>query len=361
MKSKKPALSEKRWNSKFKKLLVYIMIIVTILTSLGIFILKDFGLGYKYYEINEIESIYIGATQEKDFLDKTIENYIEGLKQEGYFVEDYVLTERFINHFTIIPKADIKNDDIRKVITDSLDVSILATKLNLANDETTYYFKTQQECDDFVNSLNEYIEQDSNSEGISENYRKITSQEILDKKIESVKQEKLEKDKKEEEERIAAQLAKQQVKQKSVTSRSATSSRKEVQSIEDTYVESSYSGGAPLASYVYISSPFGMRHGKMHTGTDFAASSGTSVFAWKSGTVIQAGWNGSYGNFIAIQHNDGTVSRYAHLSGYACSSGQTVSQGQTIGYVGSTGNSTGAHLHFEIMIGGSFVNPMNYL
>lgn len=104
-----------------------------------------------------------------------------------------------------------------------------------------------------------------------------------------------------------------------------------------------------------------MRNGRMHTGVDFAASSGTKIFAWKTGTVSVANWNGDYGNFIEIKHNDGTISRYAHLSGYACSKGQTVEAGQTIGYVGSTGNSTGPHLHFEIKVNGSFVNPLNYL
>ena len=67
------------------------------------------------------------------------------------------------------------------------------------------------------------------------------------------------------------------------------------------------------------------------------------------------------GDCSIIQHNDGTVSRYAHCSGFAINAGQTVSQGQTIGYVGTTGNSTGNHLHFEIQINGSFVNPLNYL
>lgn len=343
MKNKKPALSEKRWSNRFKKLLVYIMIIVTILTSLGIFILKDFGLGYKYYEINNLGSTYIGATQEENFINKTIEEYIEDLKDKGYYIVNYSLNKNFVEHFTIIPMSTTNEEDIKNIIIGNLNVSILTTKLNIENDETTYYFRTQQECDDFIKTLNGYIEQKSNSEGTTEDYKIITSQEVLDNKLESVKQKK-----------AKAEAAKKKVNQTTVTSRSSTTSRQEI-------INNNYSGGAPLASYVYISSPYGMRHGKMHTGTDFAASAGTSVFAWKSGTIIQASWNGSYGNFISIQHNDGTVSRYAHLSGYACSVGQCVTQGQTIGYVGSTGNSTGAHLHFEIMINGNFVNPINYL
>ncbi|HIR74365.1 TPA: M23 family metallopeptidase, partial [Candidatus Ventrenecus avicola] len=125
--------------------------------------------------------------------------------------------------------------------------------------------------------------------------------------------------------------------------------------------QSSYSSGAPLATYSYISSYYGMRNGKMHTGVDFAAPAGTKIYAWKAGKVIQASWSGSYGNFIVIQHNDGTISRYAHCSGYACSKGDVVSKGQVIGYVGTTGNSTGNHLHLEIKVNGSFVNPLNYL
>ena len=99
----------------------------------------------------------------------------------------------------------------------------------------------------------------------------------------------------------------------------------------------------------------------MHTGVDFAANGGTPIYAWKSGKVTYRGWNGNYGNFVEIDHGDGTVSRYAHMSGYNCSLGDTVSAGYTIGYVGTTGNSTGNHLHFEIKINGSFVNPLNYL
>ena len=92
-----------------------------------------------------------------------------------------------------------------------------------------------------------------------------------------------------------------------------------------------------------------------------AANGGTPIYAWKSGTITYRGWNGSYGNFVEIEHGDGTVSRYAHMSGYNCSLGDTVSAGETIGYVGTTGNSTGNHLHFEIKVNGNFVNPLNYL
>ena len=123
----------------------------------------------------------------------------------------------------------------------------------------------------------------------------------------------------------------------------------------------SNSGILPIVSYSYISSYYRSASRPSHTGVDFAATKGTSILAYKSGTVTRASWNGNYGMCIEIQHSNGEKTRYAHCSGYNVSVGQTVSQGQVIGYVGSTGNSTGPHLHFEIMINGSFVNPLNYI
>jgi murein DD-endopeptidase MepM/ murein hydrolase activator NlpD len=101
-----------------------------------------------------------------------------------------------------------------------------------------------------------------------------------------------------------------------------------------------------------------------HTGVDFRASSGTSVKAVGAGTVVSAGWGGAYGNEVVIRHHDGHYSQYAHLSALNVRSGQSVSGGQQIGYSGSTGNSTGPHLHFEIRTGpgyGSDVDPLSYL
>ncbi|MFE5810089.1 peptidoglycan DD-metalloendopeptidase family protein [Streptomyces sp. NPDC056491] len=101
-----------------------------------------------------------------------------------------------------------------------------------------------------------------------------------------------------------------------------------------------------------------------HTGVDFIASMGTSVKAVGAGTVVSAGWSGSYGNEVVIQHADGKYSQYAHLSQLSVSSGQSVTAGQTIGLSGSTGNSTGPHLHFEIRTTpsyGSDLDPIAYL
>ena len=113
-----------------------------------------------------------------------------------------------------------------------------------------------------------------------------------------------------------------------------------------------------------ISSRFGasssIRSGA-HTGLDIASSSGSPIKAAASGTVTFAGWKGSYGNLLVITHSNGVQTYYGHCSKLYVSSGQTVSQGQTVAAVGSTGNSTGPHLHFEIRVNGVAYNPQKYV
>ena len=122
----------------------------------------------------------------------------------------------------------------------------------------------------------------------------------------------------------------------------------------------------PVASYVYVSSRFGLRvhpitgKTKNHTGIDIASNQGTAVYASDGGSVTLAGWNGGYGNCIMIDHGNGYVTLYGHLSSISVSVGQTVSQGATIGAVGSTGNSTGPHLHFEVLKNGTRIDPEQF-
>lgn len=116
-----------------------------------------------------------------------------------------------------------------------------------------------------------------------------------------------------------------------------------------------------------ITSPFGPREhpvfgsASFHTGIDIGASYGSPIVAADSGTVIMAGWYGGYGQCVVINHGGGIATLYAHASSINVSTGQSVSQGETIAYVGSTGWSTGPHLHFEVQVNGNAVNPMGYL
>ncbi len=113
-----------------------------------------------------------------------------------------------------------------------------------------------------------------------------------------------------------------------------------------------------------ISSRFGERssiRSSIHTGLDIATSSGTGIRATTAGTVTFAGYKGSYGNLIIVNHGNGVETYYAHCSAIYVSPGQSVDSSTTIGAVGATGNATGPHLHFEIRLGGTPVNPQNYL
>jgi murein DD-endopeptidase MepM/ murein hydrolase activator NlpD len=109
-----------------------------------------------------------------------------------------------------------------------------------------------------------------------------------------------------------------------------------------------------------ITSGFGPRWGRMHSGIDISAPGGTPIRAVAAGRVIVAGWMGGYGNLVVIDHGNGLATAYAHQSAIYVGGG-SVSQGQTIGAVGSTGNSTGNHLHFEVRVNGNAVDPMGYL
>ncbi|MER7824731.1 M23 family metallopeptidase [Streptomyces sp. NPDC054945] len=122
--------------------------------------------------------------------------------------------------------------------------------------------------------------------------------------------------------------------------------------VDGSYVSTQYHAGG------------GMWSSGSHTGIDFHAASGTSVHAVGLGTVVEAGWGGAYGNNVVIKHNDGTYTQYGHMSSLNVSVGDQVTPGQQIGLSGSTGNSSGPHLHFEARTGsqyGSDIDPLSYL
>ena len=124
--------------------------------------------------------------------------------------------------------------------------------------------------------------------------------------------------------------------------------------------------GMPLASAV-MTSDFGSRihpilgQRRNHKGIDLAQPTGTPVYATADGMVAKAEWFSSYGNYIQIEHGGELETRYAHLSGYAVVAGQMVHKGDLIGYVGTTGRSTGPHLHYEVRVAGEAVDPRPYM
>ena len=131
-----------------------------------------------------------------------------------------------------------------------------------------------------------------------------------------------------------------------------------------------YIGGAmcwPSQASTRITSPFGWRYLSLlggrnyHTGVDIGAAGGTNILAANSGKVIKAGWNNSYGYMVMIDHGGGIVTLYAHSSKLLVKTGDVVARGQVIALIGSTGMSTGNHLHFEVRVNGAYKNPLNYI
>ncbi|MGW2720301.1 M23 family metallopeptidase [Streptomyces sp. NPDC001492] len=152
----------------------------------------------------------------------------------------------------------------------------------------------------------------------------------------------------------AAAKAKQEREAKERAAREAERKRLNtfVAPISNSYVSTGYRASSSLWS------------SGSHTGIDFHAASGTAVHAVGSGTVVQTGWGGAYGNQIVIKMQDGTYTQYGHLSSIGVSVGQTVTPGQQIGLSGATGNTTGPHLHFEARTTpeyGSDIDPVAYL
>ena len=167
-----------------------------------------------------------------------------------------------------------------------------------------------------------------------------------------------------QEDQLEAEEAKLQAAANAADAEIAAAERELAAQINNVVSESGFMW--PLPGYYNLSSLFAGRihpiTGKPqhHTGIDIPAPSGTDILAAKSGVVTTSTYNNSYGNYVVVSHSDGTSTLYAHMVRRNCSKGDTVSQGQVIGYVGTTGSSTGNHLHFEVRVNGSRVDPINY-
>lgn len=305
-----------------------------IVSVLLIFILLFFSIVPFYYDfdlsnkkvINPCIARRIVIHEEKNIIEQVVHNYLKTLKEQ-----QYCIVSTNINFEKLIESKSLQD----KSIINSLEVIVNSVELNI--DGELFYFKNRNECDTFIEKMKVISpNQPYTIEEKHQELNNLSKQEDLDLKLAAIEKEKV------------VRLAK--VSSRSISSRSGNVNTRRQSNINSV-----------LASYIYISSNYGMRNGKMHTGVDIAASAGTNIYAWKNGTVTFAGWNGNYGYQVIIDHYDGTITSYAHCSSLYVVEGQSVTKGSPIAGVGSTGNSTGPHLHFELKINNSFVNPLNYL
>ena len=335
----------------FKKVLIHTRRSMKLIILISVTILFILAIVASFYKISYSVSLngqMIGYTDNKSKLQTQINEYIEnGENQNTAFVQ----VESLPQYKICLLKKDVSANDVD--IFDKIK-SIGTTYYRyysvLENQEEKVYVPTFTEAEEIVNQLKE--KNSTNIENITISEKYDTELKVMDNIDDAV-----------------ASLYKEPKNVLVASNKKTTSSKKTssgtvntATTISSTKVALGISLSKPVSGI--ISSRFGARssiRSSAHTGLDIATATGTPVTAAASGTVTFSGWKGSYGYLMVVTHSNGVQTYYGHCSKLYCNTGETVSQGQTIAAVGSTGNSTGPHLHFEIRVNGVAYNPQNYL
>lgn len=328
-------------NKKIYSLFEFIILFIFII-FISYKFCKNFNRYYKLTINNEFIGYYSSNEEYNNLLNslyKTNENGIE--------VNNKVEIEPQSNK-VFSYKNNYNNYNKEELINKFINKEFNIYKLQI--DNNIYYFKTQEKAESFKNK----IQGENNS-------LQLQVEKILTKDSNIINTDNLNEEEEIKKYKIVVVAKEEKQEEKKINTQKITSRGGAIKTPTIITTTTTKSKSKIIANYTYISAYFKAKNYSSHTGTDFAAPIGTQVFSWKDGVVEEAGWHGGYGNSILINHNNGQKTRYAHLSKILCRKGQKVSSGTLIGKVGSTGNSTGPHLHFEIIINGNFVNPLNYL
>ena len=337
-------------------------LLVKIRTSLKFIILVSFAtfliiaaviLLYKPIYSVSLNGEIIGYCEDKAKLQEQINDYVENGEEENNNLA-YVSVDKMPTYTLCLLKREITtNDDeiLEKIKTTG--TSYYRYYAILEDDEEKAYVSTYKEAESILSKLKDKNSNNINDLTIAEKYEtelKEFSKEddVVDKLYE----------------RKVVAIAKATTSRYSTSSRASRSDGKLMMSytISRAYVNIGISliqpiSGVITSKYASISS---VRTGA-HTGLDIAAVTGTKIKAAAAGTVVYSGWRGGYGNLVAIDHGNGVQTLYGHCSKRYVSVGDYVSQGTAIAAVGSTGNSTGPHLHLEVRVNGIAYNPQNYV
>lgn len=307
---------------------------------------EDYDLGLismEYGDTVEVVEAYLKEDEITD-LDSAIREVTQEEEKNGTYevVSGDTLSEIAIK--TNIPmdkliemNGSLKDENSMIRVGDELIITVPEPKLAVVRQEEMYYEEDYEEEVIYIDNDDWYTTETKTLQEPSAGHRKVIA-------VVTFKNDK----------ETATEIVKEEVTYKAVPKIVERGTK-----IPPTYIKP-ISGGR-------LSSGFGRRNrptkgaSTYHKGVDWATPTGTAVFASCGGTVSRAGWGSGYGYVVYINHPDGRQTRYGHLSKVLVSSGQTVSQGQKIALSGNTGVSTGPHLHFEILINGSQVNPLNYL
>lgn len=334
----------------FKKILIHTRRSMKIAVLLGIAGIMIAGIVYFFFQTTysvTINGEEVGYTKNKSELQKRINAYIEsGDDDKVAFVQIQNMPE----YEMCLLKRDVQtNDDeiIEKLKSEGIKYYRYYAIVD--DQEEKLYVSTFEEAEKIVNELKEKNSQNKEKLSITEKYeteiKDFTSHEdaIAKLYVEPPK---------------VVQVAK-------VTTTTRYASSGSVNTATTTAggkVDIGISLIKPVSGV--ISSRFGAKssiRSSAHTGLDIATSKGTPIKAAASGTVSFSGWKGSYGNLLVISHGNGVQTYYGHCSALYVTAGTSVTQGQTVAAVGSTGNSTGPHLHLEVRVNGIAYNPQNYV
>lgn len=307
--------------------LIFLIVISAIL------IISIISLFYKVTYSVTLNGEFIGYTNSRTELQEKINMYMEeGETENTAFVEISELPEYSL---CLVKKGNETNDDEMFEKVKQLGTTYYEYYAILEGSEEKYYVATKEQAEDIIKQLTD--KKSSNIKQIA--YNQVFGTEIKDFT---------------ESDKIVTALYKKPVVKNSAGSYTIASST--------TKLDLGISLIKPVSSGYTITSRYGSRWGSTHTGLDVAAPTGTTIVAAASGTVTYVNYsNASYGNCVKISHGNGIETLYAHCNTIGVTQGQTVAQGQAIATVGSTGNSTGPHLHLEIRVNGTTLNPQNYL
>ena len=318
-----------------KEIIKFTEIFATILLILFIVILFRYNILYKV-TINGEE---IGYVKNKNEIEEEINNYIEN-KEEGVAFRNLEAKTEYKPEF--VNKEASNNEEVLEKIKENISTTYTAYGITI-DDAIQTYVSTEEKADKIVADLqNEYKDKLVLNIGVKQVFDKNRIEtEDENTAVSKLKTENLE----------------VKVAQKEEETKKAEEKKKAEEESKVVVAVRPVSGGTITSRYGERSSIRSSRH----TGLDIAVSSGTPIKAAASGTVIFSGYKGSYGYLIKIKCDNGYEMWYGHCSKLYAKSGQRVSAGDRIAAVGSTGNSTGPHLHFEIRKDGKSLNPQNYL
>ena len=293
------------------------------------------GIIYSFYKpvyAVTLNGEFIGYTNDKNKLQETINDEMKGSEQQNIAFVDIETLPEYSLCFVKRSTEDNSEQILEKVR--NLGQTYYKYYAIMLKDEEKYYVATKEEAEEIIDTLKEKKSNNINDIAYTEIYN-------------------VEQGEYTEEDTIVTALYEKKITPSYTSGAYAVASAK---------IDLGINLIAPISYGYTITSRFGPRASGNHTGLDIAAPTGTNIYAAAAGTVIVEGWsNVGYGNHVIIDHGNGVHTLYGHCSQLYVTEGQYVNQGDLIGAVGSTGNSTGPHLHLEIRVNGTRYNPQYYL